>query len=480
VLHGPSKQWAQKALVVVALSVPSILVAMVYWPGALDADAAGEMRDVARGTFSDWHTAVLEAVWRIPWMIGIRGPGWTVPVTIFTLLTGLYLIARVRFSRPPAVAIAIVALLFPPVLAWAIHVGVDSWFTASFLCAFGFTIRTYRTTGWDRRASAVIAVWLALVAAAARHNAFPAVLVLFVALGMVLLPPTVRRRKTLAGAIGVLATLATFALQSGIQSAIGTRSTHPVQTSLIYDLGQLSVQEHRVLIPPAIDAGQSLPAIRQDLSVPSVDALVFPANAPVPVPIQNQDYSRLQHAWVSAITRYPGDYLYERLRLGVWMLSIGHPAQLIYNTNRLGVLYDRSGVAYPGPFSPRFPTASRFGYDYLTAFARSSSSYQGDFLYDAWIYAVVLLTAIVVLRKRTFEERLVAWLAVAILFYEVVTLFAGAGALYRYTYPMVVTAVAVTPILVAIAVARITRRGSPPTPDPDVDDRVHEAVPVTA
>jgi hypothetical protein len=465
-----------------ALAIPSILVAMVYWPGALDADTVGEMRDAATGRFTDWHTPILEGLWRIPWMLGIRGPGWTVPVSIFTLLIGVYLIARVRYSRVAAVAIAVVVLLFPPVLTWAIHVGVDAWFTASFICAFGFTIRAHRTTGGDRIFSALAAVWFGFVAAAARHNAFPAVLILFVALGLVLVPPTARRRRTLAATFGVLATVATFGLQSGVQSAIGTSSAHPVQTSLIYDLAQLSLQEHRVLVPPAIDPGQSLQAIRQDLSVPAVDALVFPANAPIPVPIRNRDYPKLQHAWVSAVTRYPGDYLYERLRLAGWILSIGHPAQLIYNTNRLGVLYDRDGTAYPGPYSPKFPTASRYGYDYLTALARSPNSYQGDVLYDGWIYALILLIAIAVLsrRRRTFEERIVAGLAGAILLYEVVTVFAGAGSLYRYTYPMVVTAVAVAPILASIAVARLVRRSAPPSGYPEDDNRVRDAVSVTA
>jgi hypothetical protein len=480
VLLRPRKESLLRALVLVALAIPSILLAMAYWPGALDADAVGEVHDVATGPISDWHTPVLEGIWRIPWAVGIHGPGWTVPVTLFTLLTGLYLVARVRFSRWPAVAIAIVVLLFPPVLTWAIHVGVDTWFTASIICAFGLTIRAHRLNGRPRLVSLVAAAWFGFVAAAARHNAYPAVLVLFVALAVVTVPPTAKRRKLLAAGVGVLATLATFGVQSGIQSALGTRSTHPVQTSLIYDLAQLSLQEHRVLFPPAIDPGQSLAAIHRDLSVPSEDALVFPADAPVPVPIKNQNYSQLQHAWVSAVTRYPGDYIYERLRVGVWMLSIGHPAQLIYNTNRLGVLHARDGTVYPGPYSPKFPTASRLGYDYLTALARSPNSYEGDFLYDGWIYAAILLMAILVLRRRTFEERLVAALAGAILFYEAVMVFAGAGALYRYTYPMVVTAVAIVPILISVAVARLARRPAPPTGDHDEGDRAADAVPVTA
>jgi hypothetical protein len=475
----------QRALVVVALAVPSILVAMVYWPGALDADSAGEMHDVATGQFNDWHSPLLEGIWRIPWVLGLRGPGWTVPVSIFTLLVGLYLMARVRFSRLPAAAIATVSLLFPPVLTWAIHVGVDTWFTASLICAFGFTIRAHRTTGGARLASAVAAVWFGVVAGAARHNALPAVLVLFVTLAVVLIPSTDRRRRMLAGAVGVLATGATFGLQSAVQSAIGTRSTHPVQTSFIYDLAQLSVQEHRVLVPPAIFPGQSLQALSHDLSVQSEEALVFPPNAPIPVPILNQNYPHLQHAWLSAVTRYPGDYLYERLRVGVWMLSIGHPSQSIYDTNRLGVYRDRTGTVDPGPYSPKFPTASRLGYDYLTALTRSPNSHEGDFIYDAWIYAVILLMGIIVLGRRTLEERLVAAFAGAFLLYELVAVFAGAGAYYRYSYPMVVAAVAVAPILAAIAVARLAKRPSRPDGDRGEADRTHDdneapAVPVTA
>ena len=131
--------------------------------------------------------------------------------------------------------------------------------------------------------------------------------------------------------LGLVATMGVLLVELGVQSAAGTRSTHPVQATFLYDLAQLSKQEHRVLIPKEIDPGQSLAAIEHGITVYDPNGLLFGKGAPVHFPVPASAYSSLRSAWLSAIVHDPGGWLDERLRLGVWMLSIGHPSFWLYN-----------------------------------------------------------------------------------------------------------------------------------------------------
>ena len=288
--------WLAQISVAAVFAAAAVLISLVYWPGSLDDDTLAEMQEAATGHYSDWHTPVLDWLWRPLYLMGIHGPGWLLPVDIFTLLLGFYLILRVRFSRPVSTLIALVCCVFPPVLTWAVHIGVDAWFAASMIAAFGFAARAARTTGRGRTVSIVAAVWFAFIATAARHNALPAVLALFIVLAALSLRDSVRHRKLVACSVGVLATLAVLGVQTGIQHSIETKGTHPIQGTYIYDLAQLSKQEHRVLFPPSIDPGQSLATIDKDTSVRLVNALVFGKNPPVKFQLRGRQFDTLQRA----------------------------------------------------------------------------------------------------------------------------------------------------------------------------------------
>ena len=436
------RAWRAQAGVAAVFGLVSVLIGLVYWPGSLDADTFGELGEAATGHYTDWHTPILELLWRIPYLMGLHSPGWALLVGLYMLLLGFYLILRVRLSRLSACILAILCCVFPPVLTWAIHVGVDAWFAASMICAFGCVARITRTTGRARTWSTVGAVWFACIATAARHNAVPAVFVLFVALAAVTLPIRSPRRNLAVCGLGLVASMGVFLVELGVQSAAGTRSMHPAQATFLYDLAQLSKQEHRVLIPKDIDPGQSLAAIEDGITVYDPNGLLFGKGAAVHFPVPASAYSSLQSAWLSAIEHDPGGWLDERLRLGVWMLSIGHPSYWLYNPPL---------PQYPPPL---FPSLNQRGYDYLSALAGSDHQH-GDFLYDGWIYALILVVGAIVLWRHTKAERVISGLAIAMLLYTVVLEFSGPGELYRYIYPMVAAGTVVLVVLLSHGVSSI-------------------------
>lgn len=442
------RPWVGPGCVGLVLATASVLVSLVFWPGMVDGDTPPELRQAATGHFSDWHVPTLEALWRVLMLAGLHGSGWVLLAGVFSLLIGFYLILRVRFSRVISTVVTLLCCAFPPVLTWAAAVDDDAWFTAAILAGFGFVARVARTNGRSRSFSIVAAIWFAAIALAARHNAAPAVLILFIALAAAWSPTPVRARRKKKVAIAIAAVVATVSLllvESGFQRAIGTRSTHPVQASFIYDLAQLSKEEHQVLFPRSIDPSQDYGAISQYSNVYEINGLIFGKDATVSFFLRGKQMAALQNAWEKALLHYPLGYLRERGSLALSMFSISHPSYWIANP---------ASSAIP----PEFKTANHDGYTYLAFLSEPGQPEYGDFLYDGWIYALLLAIGGVEFWRRKFSNQVVAWLAIGILVYTVVLVFSGPGELYRYIYPMVATGTVVTPLLLADLVGFIVRR----------------------
>ncbi|MBO0728137.1 MAG: hypothetical protein J2P57_02685 [Acidimicrobiaceae bacterium] len=445
--------------VAAALGAVAVLITLVYWPGTIDPDTTASLHNAATGHYTDWHAPVLEMLWHLPYRIGLHSPGWVLFADVYTLLLAFYLILRVRLSRVWASVFAVICCAFPPVLTWTIHIGNDTWFAAGILCAFGFVARVARTNGGARTWSIVGAVWFAAIASAARHNAVPAVLVLFVALFAVVYPKWPHWRRIVVCGLGLLGTVGLLLVQYGVQSAVGTASTHPVQSTYYYDLAQMSKEEHKVLLPPELDPGQSLATIDTSIDVHGAYALffgkLFSYGPVVHFPVEGQAFTTLQKTWKHAVLHDRGAWLRERARVGVWMLSIGHPSFLLYSAPAQG---------YP----PAFPSLNRAGFKYLTALAEGpvtpfGNNQYGDFLYDGWIYALISVAGAIVLWRRTKAERVISGLTIAMLLYTIVLAFAGPGELYRYIYPLVATGSVVLVLLLAPLASNLWRRRQGPS-----------------
>ena len=440
--HGDGNNGRELTLVIGTLAGLSALISVVFWPGLTDADTVGEIGEAARGHFTNWHAPILTALWRLPYLLGLRSPGWVLFVGVFTLLLGFYLVLRVRFSRVWSTVIAGLCCIFPPVLSWGAHVGVDEWFTGLLLCAFGFAARSARTIGRVRNVSTVAAVVAAFLCDAARHNALPAVLVLFIVIAAMRQPKGIRFPKLNACILGCIALLGTVGVQSGIQWAIGAKSKHPVQTAMEFDIAQLSKEAKHVLLPSSLERvnpAESLVRVNRSIEPGNADPLFYPGKDQIipKFPLEGQRYAALQSAWISAVLHHPREYLNERLVVAGRLFSISQSSYFIY---------DPPG-AVP-QFSPKFPTLDRAGISYLALLSIYGNYAYGGFLFDVWIYALILMSGAVLMVRRSEKERVIAALAIGTLLYGVILIFSVPLVTYRYAYPLVAVGTVMLPLLI--------------------------------
>jgi hypothetical protein len=428
------RNWTRSAGVLALLGLWSAALSIVFWPGQVDPDTTTELQHAATGKFTDWHAPVLELLWRGLYLLGVHGTGAVLFASVLTLVTGFYLVLRVRFGALASCVGAVLCSVFPPVLGWEAHVGVDAWFAALLLAGFGCAARAARVGGPARTVSLVAATALGFLALAARHNAIPAVLVLLVVVVGLWLPPDRRRRRVWAAGLGLGLTVVMMGVQSGILWIVGTQSLHPAQNVMIYDLATLSKREGKMLLPKAADPGQNLSTVINATTVAGDESLIYSPESPIPWPLEGARYQALSHAWESAILHHPYGYLDDRVRSGLLLLGITHPEFWLFQE--------------PGPTSqPRYPALDKPALSYLSATSLNDNNLYGSVIYDAWIYVLVLVAAAVVLWRRTRADRVLALLAVAVLVYTVVTIFAVPEMLYRYVYIDVVAGIVLLPVL---------------------------------
>ncbi len=445
--------WPRSLAGGLVLVAAAAAVSAILWPGHTNLDTVGTFLDAKTGHYSDWHSAIWEAMWRGLLLIGLRSTGWILTGGVMIMLVGLYLLLRARMSRWLAVIAAVVVLVFPPVLSFSIVIGTDGWFAASIVCAFGFASRCARTQGAARNASAVLAVVFGFLAQAARPTAVPAVLALLTAVALIVLGPafTGWRRVLLAGAIGAVGSILILGgVVASQRLVLHTPATRPEQSTYEYDLIALSIREHHVLLPADIYPRQDLLYLEQygaaegfvDLS-----PLLWGDHAAIPTTMQGARVDELQHAWLMAIAQHPVDYLRHRLHSSMWQLAIRGPEMAVYNGS-------------PGPewFGPLlFPQLEARVVQY-TAIGTTGYATGGP-LQLAWVYLLVLIVfGALNLRSPQKANVVLALLSVAMLLYTVEVLFLSPGITYRYVYPAVTTGTVLFVVLAVSMASWLCRR----------------------
>jgi hypothetical protein len=444
---GAPSQWGQVA-VVSALLLATTAASVVYWPGQIDPDTVDELREAATGKYADWHSPLVSALWRIPYLLGFHSPGWVLAVAVFSLLVGLYLIVRIRFGRALSTVLAIICLAYPPVLSWTIHVGRDAWFIAGLVGAMGFAARAARMGRPSWRVNLPLSLVLALVCSASRQNGILVVCIVFATWAALLMPATLSHRRPAIAGTAVLASVLVLGIQMLIQRELGTLATHPEQALYEYDLAQLSQQEGVDLFPASvrIPHRNTMAAIRQ-VQTGTYDTLVWGRRAVIKPFLDASNVDRLRRAWEHAVLHDPGGYVRERSALLGAELSITRPSAWVFEPS------------WANKLPPVSPTLEHAGEEYFQAFAVDGNNAYGGPLYTVWVYVLILAAAVPVLvRRRTRPD----WVAAALcgaLFVEVGTLFFfSPDLLYRFAYPLVVGGVVMVPVLVP---RRPSRRTGP-------------------
>jgi hypothetical protein len=446
--------WIASVVALIALVAFTIAVSLVFWPGHMNLDSIGELNDATTGHYTDWHSAMWSALWHVAIQLGLRSPGWMMAACALTLLVGLYLLLRVRLSRPLAVLGAAAVFIFPPVLSFDIEIGTDAWFTAMILCGFGFAACCARTQGWSRAASALLALTFACLAEASRPTAAPAVLTLLFALTLVLLAPRLGGWRRLIGAagLGIVGTaLIAGSLLTVQRQVLHAWEAHPEQTTYEYDLIALSIKEQTVLLPREVYPRQDVAYLAQyagSASVIDISPLYWGDHAAIPPIVGGRALNVLQHSWLTAILDHPYDYLRFRLHTALWHLTIRAPASGVYYTGPA----DAMGYTFTMPH----PTLHRLVMNYAAIGTTGLAT--GGPLQTVWVYVLLLLLVPVVAalawrRGRRPADAVLALVSVALLLYTLEILFLAPGVTYRYMYPAVTTATVLFLLLAADAVA---------------------------
>ena len=431
-------RWAPTLGVLGVFAAVTITVSVFFWPGQMDPDTLDELHEAAVGHFADWHTPLLSALWRGPYLLGFTSPGWVLAACIMTLLVGLYLLLRVRFGRVVSTAVAVLLLAWPPILSWSVHVGRDAWFIAFLLCAFGSVARMVRMGRSQRGVNLTVALLSAFLCAASWQIALIPLLALFALLATQFLPSGVRYRMLVVGAIAVASCLALFVFEDGLQRAIGTRATHPEQATFVYDLGQLSKTEgtdlfpHDVLVPHR----DTLRYIEDVVKPGTLSQLIYGRTAIVHNFLTGRPESDLERAWIEALVHHPFAYLEERSDLALAQFSVTHPSYWTFQIPLSG-----------SQFRPLSPALQEYGLDYLSPFSDGGNLY-GDVLYSVWFYLLLAAVSVPVLaRRRGVGDRVLAGFGVSILLLAVAIFFTAPELIYRFGYPIVVGGAVLLPTM---------------------------------
>ena len=428
---------APQLWVVATFSAFTALVSVFFWPGQMDPDSMDEQID--RG-----GNGSLQRLAHAPPLRLVAHP---VPARhhqprLGTGCRRVHIARRLLSDPSSAIRPRRVhrrrsrVLWRAPVLSWGVHIGRDAWFIGFLMCAFGFAARAVRMGDQQRRFNLVATLVFAFLCSASWQIGLAPLLVLFVVLASRYLPTSVRRRNLAAVGVGLAMCVGLFGLQIGLERAINTVSTNSQQGTFVYDLGQLSKMNDKVLFPrDVLIPHKRTLAYLKTVPVGQVDGIIFGPTAVVEFFNHGAQLSSLQHAWFSAIAHHPWDYVKERTDLAIAQLSISHPS---YWTFQAPPDTDQ--------FRPLAASLRQDGLNYPTTFTSGGNLY-GDLLHrlglpppDRGIGAAshqeVRITGRCHRCVRTLHPLV-----------ELAVFFAVPGLVYRYSYPIVVAGTVLAPVL---------------------------------
>jgi hypothetical protein len=432
---------AERSPLLIAFAV----VVVGVFPGYMNVDTLEQIA-MARGDvpLSDRFAPLIDWLWKLLWPVGMR-PGLVLCLQVAAFLVGSYLIFR-SAMRPLAASIgAALVTLFPPVLGQLGLLGRDAWFCAMLVLGFGLIALAGRAGDRPARWPLILAGVALFGALATRQNAAPAVLCAISLAAIVLLRARLASRGHLtrtgmALLAGGAATIAGLAIMVGAVRAVDPLRVNPDQYVYAYDLGLISISENEMLLPEEIYPAQDLGAIRATLTYQNMISMIYGPGAPLPMPMIPDQVSKLRSAWWHEVRSDPAAYVLQRSHAWARQISLIGPPNVV---SHFGIDPNYYG------YEIEFARANDVLDGYLNLF--EDDDHEGGFLQRAWIYLVLSLGMLAVLRGRAGLARDLAIAMVAAAWLYQVGLFFGAAAVqYRYEFPAVTLIVLAGVLTVAI------------------------------
>ncbi|MBX3690200.1 hypothetical protein [Dokdonella sp.] len=423
-----------------------LLDCAAFWPGLVSFDTAHAWWQ-ARHAAMDGITppAFVFALSLSDWLGA--GPAGVFALHLLLFWSGLALLAASLRWRavPGSIALAVIALAPLPWLLRA-HVWTDVGVLAAATCAIGLLARA--------RVSAARRIWLLAAlpclayAALLRHNALPAVAPILAWWSVLAWPSASTMRHRLARILvssGILLA-ALLALGSALDAQVRGRT--PVWPSLAqFDLAGMSVQTHRMLLPPfmigpGLDVDELAAAFRPWSNL-SLFETRHGVRSPFTPPLSDSELTQLRGVWLNAIVHHPRAWLAHRWAVTHALVGThphDWPASLIY-------------VDTPTDYGDNPPLAANDGALHRQLMHAADALRAGPAL-AAWPYLMCgLCAALIAWRRRDARSAAVAWAALASAALLLLPLFALApSAEVRYLgWPCVASLLALACTLVPTA-----------------------------
>ena len=250
--HARSNRVAvsRQVRVVVSFVTYVTVAALFFWPGQTDPDTLDEINEAATGHFSNFHTPLLSAIFRVPYLLGLTSPGWILVCSdvhpadrVLPRPAGPVRVSRRNGAGHAALHVATRALVgrarraghvvhrTPPRRVRVRRVDGEGWGPDS----------ERRIWSWCSRVGRVVQFFLQIV--------LIPLFALFVLLAYRLLPSFMGPRRSCPLQPASSDAVLLYGIQVGAEKAINTKSANPQQSTLIYDLAQMSKSENKVLFP---------------------------------------------------------------------------------------------------------------------------------------------------------------------------------------------------------------------------------------
>ena len=392
--------------VVLCLALLVAVVVAPVWPGIFSIDSQSMYRSGPGDAISNQYSPLLEWFWGL-WTDAGVGPWLASVVGVGLVVAGLFGVYTLQLRPWFAVAATAFTVLWPPVYGFLGWVGRDVWFAGLLLCALAVVGRLQgpMRRPWLLVLLAVGAAWLA---AAARQNGFPVLVIaapVAVYLGFAL--RWSRRRAALAaGLVGLVLAPAALVLAQGAATDIGR---HPEQPLLYQDLLSVSLRLNEPQLSREVFPSQDLDQVRQTWTEGNVGRTIFPADAPVvfnPTETGGRTNDVLTDDWAAMVTDHPITYLGQRVRLQLKQLGLGLAPQYPYF-----LATDVSGGPGSTGLGQDWSGGNQARLDYLAFFGGGSPT--GGALFTVWPYLLLGWLGAVLLAVRAPQLRLFALTALA-------------------------------------------------------------------
>lgn len=400
---------ASDAIVVALATLVGALGWLVlFYPGLMSADSAGQLAEARRGVFSDAHPPLMAVVWR-PLDRLVPGPLGMLLIQTAAFWSGLALLVR-RLQAPAwAKALLVLAIGFaPPLVAIAGAIWKDVLMTALLVLAFGL-------------AGGGKVFWVvALLAGMTRHNAIVAVagaaLLHFWAAG-----------PSLRGSLrAVAATVVLFVAALALNAALVAQAVRPTQMVALFDLvGMAAVRGTTPDVPACYVRAAPVDAatVARSYDPRSIIYAISPGSA-FRYCFDAAASKRLVQTWLATAVRDPLAYSTHRRAVFAHLLGIHEtPGNWIMTRST----YDPA--RYPGLDEPA-PQSARLAWLERVVVALNASV-----TFRPWIYGLTAIAACAIAAlRRLWWPFCIAGSGIA---YQAALLVVAPSEDYRYSLWMI-------------------------------------------